>query len=168
VVGAIVGDGVVEPDVGVALDAGVDPLHIALVDHVDDGVAGPHDAGRTDHIGAKGRQIGVVGTGVGFVVLGWAEDEGLDVGMYLAQGRVKVVDELGLIGGILSHTGDVVEEDGELPHAEVIDALQLVLDRNEVIDDAVVVGVVPRDGIARMDGPYEAHLIVVGGLDKFL
>ena len=69
------------------------------------------------------------------------------------------VKQLRLALGIGSGSLDVVEEEGEVAHSEVIH-------HRELGDETVVVGLIPPDVAPRMDSPDKTHMVAAGSVDE--
>ena len=147
---------VVEPYVCLALDLVVDPGHVALVYHVHDAVAGPHDVDVAVHDAAECGQVYAVRPSA--VVLCWADDAWIHVGVCLLKLGRNIVHELCLLVAVCTViVPEVIPEHGECPYTELAHCLELVY-------DVVPVGLVPLDVLARMDGPHELDLVCLGGV----
>ena len=155
-VDTVVAHGVVEPDVCLALDLVVDPGHVALVYHVHDAVAGPHDVDVAVHDAAECRQVYAVSPSA--VVLCGADDAWVHVRVCLLKFGCNIVHEFGLLVAVCTVVvPEVVPEYGKCPYAELAHCLELVY-------DVVPVGLVPLDVLARVDGPHELNLVCLGGV----
>ena len=70
-----VAHGEVPPDVSLAVDTAVDPLHRLLVNAMHHGVARPHNAYVLVHLGAECAQIALLVVSPSTVVFGWAHNK---------------------------------------------------------------------------------------------
>ena len=156
-----VAHGEVPPDVGLAVDAAVDPLHRLLVDAMHHAVASPHDAYVLVHLGAERAQVALLVVRPGAVVLSGAHDERRDVVVAVDEVVVDIVEQLSLLVGLCALAPDVVEEHGEGAYAEGVHHLKLV-------DEVVAVGVVPLYVDAGVYGPVEVHTVLLRHLVELL
>ena len=156
---AVVGHGIVEPDVSLAADARVHPFEVALVDEVHHGVARPHDAHLCVHIVAQGVEILVARPGA--VIVGGAEDKRLHAVVLSHKLIGDVVEQLRLLHAARALARDVIEEHGKGAHAKAVHKF-------EFLDHVERVGLVPFNIYAGVNGPHEVHLILVRLSHEFL
>ena len=158
VVDAIVRHGVVEPDVCLAPNLRVDPVHVGLVDHVHHGVARPHDTHRGMH--ALPQRGEVVASGPSFIILRGAHHQRCHVFMARHELLVQVVEQVGLLLGTCAFAPDVVEEDAEGPHADAVH-------RFKFMKNGEAVGALPAYVEAGMNGPNKLHMVGGGTSGEF-
>lgn len=108
-----VGDGIVPPDVGLALQPCVDPLHALLINIVYHGVSRPHhlDAGMQPV--AQCLQVWAFVRTPCAVVFCGAEQERCDVAVALYEDVVHIVEQFGLFLAFCALAPNVVEEYGK-------------------------------------------------------
>ena len=123
---AVVRHGIVEPDVGFATDARVDPVEVGLVDEIHDAVAGPHDADLFVHVRLECAEVGGVVARPAAVVLRGAHDERLHVVVLLYKLVCDVVEQLCLLHTTGSLAENIVEEDSKTADAQCVHAFQFL------------------------------------------
>ena len=158
----IVRHGEVPPVVGGALDAGIDEPEGLASEVAAHGVARPEHFDFGIKLTAVGDEA-AAGAGVGpqARVLRRADGQGRDVALGPHEVVGQAVEQCGLPLRIGALARDVVEEEGEVAHAEVIHQVELA-------HEVAVVFFVPLDVLARMDGPDEVDTRPLAGFDEFL
>lgn len=138
---------------------GLEEIEVALVDHVGHAVARPHHLNALVQALAQCAQVFVVlvPSGIGGVILGGAHREAVQIVVLLNEVFPNIV----ALGHLKAGVGatKVVEEDGEVAHAQRVDVLQLVHHGLEV---ALAVG----DASARVYRPHKRHVVLLGGLGQ--
>ena len=112
-----VGHWEIPPDIGLALNALVDPVSAFFVDAMNHGVARPHDVDALVEFGAQRTQIALLLVDPRAVVFRWAHHERCHIGFLLNEVVVNIVEQFGLLVGLGAFSPDVVEEHGKGPHA---------------------------------------------------
>ena len=108
-----VANGEVPPDVSLAVDTLVDPLHALLVYAMNDGVTRPHDLNALVHLCTQRAEVTTCIVSPRTVVLRGAHDERTHIVMLLNKVVVYVVEQFGLLVGLGAFAPDIVEEYGE-------------------------------------------------------
>ena len=152
--------GEVQPDIALALDARVDPVHALLVDGVHHRVTRPHHLDAGTQRAAQGIEILVAGATPSAVVDGGAEQERRDVAVFLHEHRVNIVEQFSLLLTARTFAGNIVEEDSKRTNAEIIHLL-------EFLHEVVAIFRRPTNISAGVDGPVEVHAASVRTIHQF-
>ena len=161
VVAYIVGNREVPPDIGRTFDTFVNPSDAFLGDVGDNAVARPHDLDTRIQLVAQCGEISAFRVGPAFVILCGTHDKGSHVLFHFYKVFVDVVQQLCLFDRVGSFTRNIVKENSERAHAQVIHLFKL---RQQV----VTVFLIPLDVLSRMNGPYEIDFIFFSHLYQFL
>ena len=156
-----VGHWEIPPDIGLALNALVDPVGAFFVDAMNHGVARPHDVDALVEFGAQRTQIALLLVDPRAVVFRWAHHERCHIWFLLNEVVVNIVEQFGLLVGLGAFSPDVVEEHGKGPHSQFVHLLKFG-------HQGIAVFVVPFNVNAWMDGPVEAHAVALGMFCQFL
>ncbi len=160
-VAAVVCDGIVPPEQRGTFDTGIDEVECLGCE-----IAAYHGSGpeyfsiRREIASIDGKWTFGTGFGPELGVVGGAYHHFGHVafGMYKVAG--EVVDQRGLPGGIRAYSFDIVKEEGERPHSQVVHHVKLA-------DQRVIVGLVPPDVFARMYRPDEVNSVAARDFDEF-
>ena len=157
----IIGYREVPPVVSRALDAGIHPVeglagqvaanHITCPEYIDRWIEGiTEDGERTGWLWIR-PETGVIGR---------THHERSNIALSLHKFLFEAVEKFRLLYRVGTLAGNIIEEDGERTHTEVVHQIELV---NQVL----IVFLVPLDVLARMDSPHEVHSVAATSLNEF-
>ena len=157
----IIGYREVPPVVSWALDAGIHPVerlagqvatyHITCPEYVDRRVEGiSEDGERTGWLWIR-PETGIIGR---------THHERSYIALSLHKFLCQAVQEFRLLYRVGTLAGNIIKEDGERAHTEVVHQVELV---NQVL----IVFLVPLDVLSRMDSPHEVYSVAATSLNEF-
>ena len=157
----IIGYREVPPVISRALDAGIHPVegfagqiaanHITCPENIDRWVEGiAEDGERTGWLWIR-PETGVIGR---------AHHERSYIALSLHKFLFEAVEKFRLLYRVGTFAGNIIEEDGERTHTEVVHQIELV---NQVL----IVFLVPLDVLTRMDSPHKIHSVAATSLHEF-
>ena len=151
----------VEPNVALATDALVDPVHTFLLDGVHHAIARPHHLDAWTKVLSQSVEIYVALSAPRTIIDGGTEQERRHITMFAHKDRVYIVEELSLFLTARTFTRDVVEEDSKRADAKTIHLLKFV-------HKIVAIFIRPFDIESRVDCPIEVYPTLVRTDIEFL
>ena len=157
----IVADGKVPPGQRWPIDAFADESAVDAGNVGADLGAGPEYLDAWVELAAVDSKLpGVGGIGPRLGVVRRADNQRLYALLFLHEVAVEGVEQCRLAVRVGTGARYVVEEDGELPYAQVVHG-------SELVEQRIVVGAVPADVAARVYGPDEVDVVLGRALAEF-
>ena len=156
-----VGNGEIQPDVTLTLNAFVNPFHRFLVNGMHYRVTRPHNFYRLIHIATERTEITALFIGPTAIVFCRTHHERTNVALCFHKVGVDIVQEFSLLISLCAFSPNIVEENGKRTHTKLIHGF-------EFLHHGVAIGFCPLNIYTGVDCPVEVYTVLVRSVEKNL